>query len=181
MNEFISQNRKLIVAFFVVLIIWAVIKWVIEWLTENVTIPWINNYKYKIKQYFFSYHEKDFYTNLKKALYYNYWFKYEVYPKVRLADIFEPTEWEKWEKRLWMRHIDFLIVDKDQYFTPKLAIELDCESHKKYNQYKSDKFKNGVFKDSNLPLLRFNNSISNNYDTIQQNIIQYLWAPTKTN
>lgn len=179
MTELLAQNRKFILIIVVVLIVFAVIKWALEWFLEDRNIPWINNYKYRVKQYFFSYHEKDFYTNLKKVLYYNYWFKYEVYPKVRLADIFEPVEGEKWEKRLWMRHVDFLIADKDQYFTPKLAIELDWDSHKWSRQHKSDNFKNSVFKDSNLPYVRFNNSISNDYETIQKNIIQYLWAPTK--
>ena len=58
-----------------------------------------------------------------------------------------------------MRHVDFLVVDKDQAFKPMLAIELDGDSHKQYRQYKSDNFKNQVFKDNNLPLIRFNNSI----------------------
>ena len=78
-----------------------------------------------------------------------------------------------------MRHVDFLIVDKDQDFKPILAIELDWDSHKEYRQYKSDKFKNEVFKDSNLPLIRFNNNISDNQEIIKSNIIQYLGNPTK--
>ncbi len=181
MSEYITQNRKSILIILAVLVIWAVLKWALEWFMERNTIPWINNYKYKIKQYFFSYAENHFYTSLKKVLYYNYWYKYEVYPKVRLADIFEPEKGDKWYKKLWMRHVDFLIVDKDQAFKPILAIELDWNSHKEYRQYKSDKFKNEVFKDSNLPLVRFNNNVSDNWDIIKSNLIQYLWAPTKTN
>ena len=179
MLDLITQNWKFILLLIVVLVIWAVLKWVFEWLMEWATIPWINKYKYHIKQYFFSYAEKEFYTSLKKALYNNYWFKYEVYPKVRLADIFEPERWNKWYKKLWMRHVDFLIVDKDQAFKPMLAIELDWNSHKQYRQYKSDKFKNEIFEDSPLKLIRFNNSTSNNEEIIRMNIVQYLWTPTK--
>ena len=181
MLDIITQNRKLILILIIVLIVWAVLKWLFEWLFEWTTIPWINNYKYHIKQYFFSYAEKEFYTNLKKILYNSYWFKYEIYPKVRLADIFEPEKWEKWLKKLWMRHVDFLIVDREQAFKPMLAIELDGDSHKQYRQYKSDNFKDQVFKDSNLPLIRFNNSTSNNEQIIKINITQYLWNSTKEN
>lgn len=178
MLDLITQNWKSILIIIVVLIIWAVLKWALEWFIESTTIPWINKYKYHIKQYFFSYAEKEFYTNLKKVLYNNYWFKYEVYPKVRLADIFEPEKWDKWYKKLRMRHVDFLIVDKDQAFKPMLAIELDWNSHKQYRQSKSDKFKNEVFEDSPLKLIRFNNS-TNNEEIIRMNIVQYLWTPTK--
>ena len=178
MLDLITQNWKFILLLIAVLIVWAILKWALEWLMDRWAIPWIN-YKYPIKPYFFSYAEKDFYTNLKKVFYYNYWYKYEVYPKVRLADIFEPEKGDKWYKKLWMRHVDFLIVDKDQAFKPVLAIELDWNSHKQYKQYKSDKFKNEVFENSELPLRRFNNSTSNNEEIIRMNVIQYLWSPTK--
>ena len=73
-----------------------------------------------------------------------------------------------------MRHIDFLIVDSKQAFKPILAIELDWKYHKQYRQYKSDQFKNELFKDSNLPLIRFNNNVSDKQEIIKRNIIQYL-------
>ena len=180
MLDLITQNWKFMLILIVVLIVWALLKWVFEWLMDRGAIPWIN-YKYPVKPYFFSYAEKNFYTNLKKVLYNNYWFKYEIYPKVRLADIFEPEKWGKWWKRLAPRHVDFLIVDKDQDFKPMLAIELDGDSHKQYRQYKSDKFKNEVFGNSELHLRRFDNSTSNNEEIIRMNITQYLWTPTKQN
>lgn len=179
MLDLITQNWKFILLLLAVLVIWAILKWALEWFMDRATIPGINNYKYHIKQYFFSYAEKEFYTSLRKVLYNSYWFKYEVYPKVRLADIFEPEKWDSWYKKLWMRHVDFLIVDKDQAFKPILAIELDWNSHKQYRQYKSDKFKNEVFNSSNLPLIRFNNDMSSNEEVIKTNVSQYLWAPTK--
>ena len=181
MLDLITQNWKSVLLIIAVLVIFAVLKWILEWFMDRNTIPWLNNYKYLVKPYFFTISESHFYTTLKKVLYYSYWFKYEVYPKVRLADIFRPEKWEKWLKRLWMRHVDFLIVDKDQSFKPILAIELDWDSHKEYRQYKSDKFKNRVFEDSNLPLIRFNNNVSDDWEIIKKNIVQYLWTPTKTN
>jgi hypothetical protein len=175
--DIIIQNRKSILIIVAVLVIVPIAKGLIDLLFNRNRVPWVNH-KYPTKQYFFTISENHFYTSLKKVLYYNYGFKYEVYPKVRLADIFNATE-KNWVKRLWMRHVDFLIVDKDQSFKPILAIELDWDSHKEYRQYKSDKFKNEVFKDSNLPLIRFNNNISDDWEIIKKNLIQYLWNPTK--
>lgn len=131
--------------------------------------------RYITKQYFFSYSEKEFYMNLKKILFENYGDKYEIFPKVRLADIFEPKREGQWYKKIWMRHVDFLITDSKQSYKPVLAIELDWEYHKQYRQYKSDQFKNEVFKECNLPLIRFNNSTSSKVDIIRMNVTQYLW------
>ena len=173
MTDFIIQNRKLLSIVFSIIVAAAILKYREgEWIS-------IIKPKYIVKKYFFTYSENHFYTSLKKVLYYNYWYKYEVYPKVRLADIFQPEKGDNWIKKLRMRHVDFLIVDKEQDFQPILAIELDWDSHKEYIQYKSDKFKNEVFKDSNLPLIRFNNNVSDNQEIIKSNIIQYLGTPTK--
>ena len=173
MTDFIIQNWKLLAIILTIIVAVAILRYREgEWIS-------IIKPKYIVKQYFFTISESHFFTSLKKVLYYNYWFKYEVYPKVRLADIFKPEKWDKWWKRLAPRHVDFLIVDKEQNFKPILAIELDWDSHKEYRQYKSDKFKNEVFKDSNLPLIRFSNNVSDNQEIIKSNIIQYLGAPTK--
>ena len=179
MIDLITQNRKFILIL-VVLIVLAILKRVLEWNGACISIPWVNP-KYVIKPYFFSIAEKEFYKSLKKILSYNYWSKYEVYPKVRLADILKSEKWDKWWKRLAYRHIDFLIVDSEQDFKPMLAIELDWDSHRQYRQIKSDKFKDEALKNSNLPLRRFNNSISNNEEIIRMNIAQYLWTPTEQN
>ena len=168
MTDFIIQNRKLLAIVFSIIVASAILR-------DGEWVPIIKP-KYITKKYFFSYSENHFYTSLKKVLYYNYWYKYEVYPKVRLADIFQPEKWDKWWKRLAPRHVDFLIVNKEQDFQPILAIELDWNSHKEYRQYKSDKFKDEVFKNSNppLPLIRFNNNDSDNQEIIKSKIIQYL-------
>lgn len=160
----------IIVAFIVVFIL-KNLEW---WGTKK---EWEN--PYKVKPYFFSIAEKEFYTNLKKILTDNYWNKYTIFPKVRLADIFEPINEEQWYKKLRMRHIDFLITDSTQAFKPVLAIELDWEYHKQYTQYKSDQFKNEIFKCSPISLIRFNNSTSSNAEVIRMNITQYLGTPVK--
>lgn len=182
MLNLITQNWKFILLLIVVLVIWAVLKWALEWLIDrtSISIPWVNPIpKYVIKNYFFSNAEKEFYKSLKKVLSYNYWFKYEAYPKVRLADILKPEKWDRWWKRLAYRHVDFLIVDSEQDFKPMLAIELDWDSHKQYRQSRSDKIKDEVFENSGLHLKRFSNSTSNNGEIIRMNIVQYLWTPTK--
>ena len=135
------------------------------------------SWAYHAKLFFFSCNEKDFYWTLKKVVYDSYIFKYEIYPKVRLADIFETNHWKTWLKKIRMRHVDFLIVDKEQAFKPVLAIELNGPSHRDYWQHKSDIFKQSVFDEAKLPLIKFNNSISHDYNIIKNNLIQYLWTP----
>ena len=177
--DFITQNWQLILTFMSVLLVWILFRLIFKWFIDGITIPWINDYKYWIKKYFFSYNEVEFYTSLKKVLNDNYWLKYEVYPKVRLSDILGPEKWDNWYKRLSTRHIDFVIVDKDQIFKPMLAIELSKEFHKQYGKYQSDSFKNRVLKKSKLPVIRFNDSSSTNEETIGMNLIRYLWDPIK--
>ena len=149
------------------------------WTWWDIQTPWKLAPDYQLKQYFFSYAEKEFYTNLKKVLIASYGERYIIFPKVRLADIFEPTKEGQWYKKLWMRHVDFLITDSTKAFKPMLAIELDWEYHKQYKQYKSDQFKNEVFKECSLPLIRFKNSTANSPEVIRMNIAQYLWTPVK--
>ena len=161
------------------LIIWIVLKLIFNWYIDGITIPWINDYKYWIKKFFFSYNEVDFYTNLKKVLEDNYWSKYEIYPKVRLSDVIGREKWDDWDWRLRSRHVDFVIVDRDQVFKPMLVIELGGDFHKQYWKYKSDKFRNRVLKKSKLPLITFNDSSSNNEENIKVNITRYLWDSIK--
>ena len=168
-----------VIAFVAIIIVAFIIVFILKnrwW--ESTGEDWLD-YPYKVKPYFFSIAEKEFYVNLKKVLIASYGERYIIFPKVRLADIFEPTKEGQWYKKLRMRHVDFLITDSTQAFKPMLAIELDWEYHKQYKQYKSDQFKNEVFKECSLPLIRFTNSTANNSEIIRMNIAQYLWAPVK--
>lgn len=138
---------------------------------------WWNSYKwYKLKEYFFSYHENIFYKNLKEILDNKRWNKYDVFPKVRLADIMDTTDWKKWITKIWSKHIDFLIVDKTKASKMILAIELNGPSHWSWrkSQIKSDEFKNNVFEGIWLPLHIFYNKQAWNKNEIFEWIKEYL-------
>lgn len=85
---------------------------------------------------------------------------YIICPKVRVEDVV----WVK--KRYGMRpwsiswrldrsHIDFLLIGKTD-LQNKIAIELDGLSHNWYIARERDAFKDNVFKEAGIPLIRFN-------------------------
>ena len=123
---------------------------------------------YKRKPYFFSYHELELYKLLNILLKSQYWEKYDIFPKVRLADIFEPTDWKKGLSKIVSKHVDFLIVDCQNHADPVLAIELNGESHNSYVQAKSDDFKNKLFNEKWLNLITINNNEVQNHERIKE-------------
>ena len=123
---------------------------------------------YKRKQYFFSYHELELYKLLNVLLKSQYWEKYDIFPKVRLADIFEPTDWKRGLSKIVSKHVDFLIVDCQNHADPVLAIELNGESHNSYVQAKSDDFKNKLFNEKWLKLITINNNEVQNHERIKE-------------
>ena len=141
---------------------------------ENIENDDLNFPNYKRKQYFFSYHELELYKLLNILLKSQYWEKYDIFPKVRLADIFEPTDWKKWISKIISKHVDFLIVNCQNHADPILAIELNWESHNSYIQEKSDKFKNELFDKLWLKLMIIDNNEAQNHEKIKEVITSSL-------
>ena len=135
---------------------------------ENEENSGLNFLNYRRKPYFFSYHELELYKLLSTLLQSQYWGKYDIFPKVRLADIFEPTNWKKWLSKIVSKHIDFLIVNCQNHADPVLAIELNWESHNSYVQAKSDEFKNKLFSEKWLKLITIYNNEVQNYEKIKE-------------
>lgn len=133
-----------------------------------------NDENYKKKQYFFSYSEFIFFKNLKKILEKNFWNKYGIFPKVRLADIFD-TQKQKNLNKIQAKHIDFLIVNLENHCDPVLAIELNWTSHFSQKIQKSDKFKRETFKNAWINLIYFFNNEKENLELIEKTIITHLW------
>lgn len=134
----------------------------------------LNLLNYKRKPYFFSYHELELYKLLSSLLQSQYWNKYDIFPKVRLADIFEPTDWKKWISKIVSKHVDFLIVNCQNHADPVLAIELNWESHNSYVQAKSDEFKNRLFSEKWLKLITIHNDEVQNHEKVKEIIISSL-------
>lgn len=125
--------------------------------------------------------ELKFYLQMKEAL---KTFNVEIHYKVRLADIFKVKYHNKYYKRNFARimakHTDFLIVEPATA-KPILAIELDDASHDKEASFKNDNFKNILYGNSYIKLLRI--KVTNTYDFsyITQFLNQYKKVNTTNN
>ena len=126
---------------------------------------------FNIRDEFYSPSEENFYRNLKEVLYKLFQYRFEIYPKTRLNDVFDTKYSKDW---FMQSHVDFLIVDRHQNFRPVLAIEVDWDSHKNRWQKKSDKFKDQVFEESWLPLVRIKNEQSDNIKVAYAIAYKYL-------
>jgi len=84
--------------------------------------------------------------------------EYDIYPQVHLGAIFQPIKYRhNWaELNKLNKRIDFVLFDKNTQ-TPKIAIELDGDSHSNYKSFKRDEFVGQIFAKFNIPLIRFNN------------------------
>ena len=94
---------------------------------------------YTTKQYFFSYNELEFYNLVSRLLLEESFWKYDIFPKVRLLDLANPNS-RFYKNKIAQKHIDFLIVDRTQHCTPILAIELNGHSHETQKMEERDEF-----------------------------------------
>ena len=133
----------------------------------------LNLEKFRKKEYFFSISEFKFFQTLQLILEKNFWKKYLIFPKVRLADIFE-TDYQKNLNKIRAKHIDYLIIDTEKHYTPVLAIELNWPSHFSKKMKKSDIFKKQLFKNTWLPLIYFFNSEIEKREFIEKKCINEL-------
>lgn len=108
-------------------------------------------YSFYRRKYLFTKNEFYFYKQLQKISE-----EKNLIPlaKVRLADFVEVTsksDYMKYFAKIRSKHIDFLLLDKE---TLKIvvAIELDDNSHSN----EKDEFKNKLFEQINIPLIRCN-------------------------
>jgi len=113
---------------------------------------------YEINQFLLTVHEANFYKALKPiADKYNL----TIFCKVRMADLLnvksflKGRNFYKWFERISQKHIDFVLCNNN--FMPVILIELDDNSHDNAKRKESDDFKNAVFRDTQLKLLRFRN------------------------
>jgi len=132
------------------------------------------NSKQKIKKYnnleiknIFTYNELKLYKELNSFL---YWSNYILLSKVRLADFIWMSKYSTYSQYMQIfnkinrKHIDFLIADTK--WNIKLLIELDGYSHSYKSTIESDKLKNELFNELNIPLIRFKNNSFHNLNII---------------
>lgn len=113
---------------------------------------------YTINNFLLTSHEANFYKDLKPIA-----DKYNliIFCKMRMADILNVKsfirgkEFYHWFQRISQKHIDFVLCN--QSFIPAVLIEIDDSTHNRSDRKESDNFKNAIFKNTNLNLLRYRN------------------------
>lgn len=126
---------------------------------------------YKLNPRFFTRSEFALYKELKKQV----GDKYEIFPKVRLADFIEVdvdknkdrSRWYIYWNKIKSKHIDFLLCDT-QTLEPKVAIELNGKSHKTEHMGQRDEFVSKVYEKINLKffVIEVGQSFSTSVDEI---------------
>lgn len=134
---------------------------------------------YEVKKFFFSYAEKQAFLTIKKILRGEYGDRFELLSKVRLADIFDFSTYQEFNK-IKAKHIDFLILDTRNY-TPILWIELNGTSHFFEKQKRSDEYKKYVFSTSWLQLLTAWNSKASDTEYRKMLFKKFLINPVAKN
>ena len=136
---------------------------------QNENIIENNKLNYMKKDYIFTPTELKFYRELIKV---TEELNLVIFPKIRLADIFKHNEYKDFNK-IKSKHIDFLLCDKSNCKI-RLAIELDDYSHNTNKTIKSDNFKNEIFRQTNLPLIRIKVSNMYNLEELKEKIKENL-------
>lgn len=132
-----------------------------ETIKETISTPKVYHPAYHEKEYFFSYKEREFMNLLKKNLEKTSEWKYDIFPKTRLADIFNIDRYSnhpEWDfNRIKAKHIDFLIVNTTIHYTPVLWIELNGDSHNTEKAHIRDQFVKEIFDSNEIPFLIIEN------------------------
>lgn len=121
---------------------------------QSKTLSEKNDYlPFEKNKFVFTQNEFSCYKNLKIiADKYNF----EIFGKMRLADIVSVTEkgkdYMKYFGKIKAKHIDFVLLDK-KTMQPKLLIELDDNSHDTSKRKERDEFLNKLCEKVQLPLL----------------------------
>jgi very-short-patch-repair endonuclease len=121
---------------------------------------------------FFTKSEIVFYKQLLGALHGQ---PYVVFPKVRLADLFNSYGESRRAgfNKLSQKHIDYLIVAMPEC-VPIVGIELDGPSHASEKQQALDADKDAAFKAAGLPLIRVRTEESPNLERLKSTLTPYL-------
>lgn len=137
-------------------------------------------YNYQTKKSVMTIAEGNFYKKLTSALHDSF----IIVPQAHLSMIFNHTIYgQNWRGAFSVingKSIDFLIIDRGT-FQPLLGIELDDSSHERHDRQERDKIVNTIFKQTNLPLVRFSTGEWNTPSDINQKVSPLLELDKVTN
>lgn len=114
----------------------------------------LNEYHYQRQQYFMTKTEHQFFNILDLSFGQYYY----IIPQVHLSTIFNEKivgqNWKGARSHIDKKSVDFVFCDK-QNISPLLAIELDDDSHEREDRIARDEEVERIFKEANVPLLRY--------------------------
>ena len=138
---------------------------------DNNTIKEYEYNNYIKRNYIMTTTELKFYKELKKVTDKN---NMTIFAQVNLERIINTKNDEyKYRNKIKSRTIDFVIVS-NKNCKIICAIELDDYTHNYKERIERDKFINGLFEKTNLPLLRIKVSNYYNLENIEQSINKYI-------
>lgn len=104
----------------------------------------------------------------------------DVFPKMRLADIFRVTapkgQYVKYFNMISAKHADFLLCDA-RTGCPRLIVELDDASHKQRRRRERDAFLDRLCADAGLPILHQPAQMAYDTKDLRQSIIDTITDP----
>ncbi len=134
-------------------------------------------FTYSRQKSLFTQAELAFYRALREAIA----DRYQVFGKVRVADVLKPQtenrgDWQRAFNKISAKHFDFLLCDRDS-LKVLAAVELDDSSHRRIDRVKRDDFLNQAVENAGLPLLRFPVQAIYDIKAIEHHITQTLGQP----
>gem|GEM_PF-1210971 len=113
-----------------------------------------NEYHYHRREYFMTKTEHEFFDILDLSFGQYYY----IFPQVHLSTIFSEKivsqNWTGARNHIDKKSVDFVFCDK-QNISPLLAIELDDITHEREDRISRDEEVERIFKEANVPLLRY--------------------------
>ena len=114
-------------------------------------------YKYRRKNFFLTKSEREFYDNLIKAV----GDKYHIFAQASLPTLVDHKikgqSWRGSFAHISRKSVDFVLCDRT-YISPKLAIELDDQSHQRQDRQNRDREVERILEQAGVPLLRIDNN-----------------------
>lgn len=125
-----------------------------------------NLYSYTAKSLMMTRTESDFFSKLDSVV--NE--RYHVFPQVHLSALLDHKvkgqDWKFAFRHINGKSVDFVLCDKET-LRPTYAIELDDLTHEQSDRRKRDLEVERIFKEANLPLVRFKNKSVSETEIIQ--------------
>ena len=125
-----------------------------------------NLYSYAAKSFMMTQTESEFFLKLDHVVSE----RYRVFPQVHLSALLDHKvkgqDWKFAFRHINGKSVDFVLCDKET-LRPTYAIELDDLTHEQSDRRKRDLEVERIFKEANLPLVRFKNKSVSETEIIQ--------------